>query len=68
MNALAVVVVVLTATVALLVMGARLRPSSRPRHVPEPTVPRHRKHRDPYAPVHYDGTPLGEWQGEDRTD
>ncbi len=68
MNALAVVVVVLSASVLLLVVSARVRPPARPRHGPEPTLPRHRKHRDPYAPVHYEGTPLGERLREDRKD
>jgi hypothetical protein len=67
-NELTVVVVLLAASVLLLVAGAGLRRHARKRRVPEPALPRHRKHRDPYAPVHYDGIPLGEWLREDRTD
>jgi hypothetical protein len=34
----------------------------RRRRAPKLALPaRHRKHRDPYAPVHYDGIPVDRW-------
>jgi hypothetical protein len=65
MGDLTITIIALFTATAMLAAGGPLLRRRRKQSAPLPLA-RHRKRRDPYAPLHYDGSPAEQWlRGDD---